>query len=139
MKRSIFIAIRHAPSTELFVGKLPMRDNGYLITQPYSARTSIPGVYTAGDVTNETYRQAVTAAGMDAWPRWKPNAGCPKKQRMLRRLRRSRLSGLNCQPISNLTTMLAIEAVQRITSGARNRAASIGWLDSASFSSTSSN
>lgn len=60
----IFIAIGHAPSTELFVGKLPMRPNGYLITEPGSTRTSIPGVYAAGDVTDETYRQAVTAAGM---------------------------------------------------------------------------
>ena len=60
----IFIAIGHAPSTELFVGKLPMRDNGYLITEAGSTRTSIPGVYAAGDVTDETYRQAVTAAGM---------------------------------------------------------------------------
>jgi thioredoxin reductase (NADPH) len=60
----IFIAIGHAPSTELFKGKLPLRDNGYLITEPGSARTAIPGVFAAGDVTDETYRQAVTAAGM---------------------------------------------------------------------------
>jgi len=60
----IFIAIGHAPSTELFVGKMPMRPNGYLITEPGSARTAIPGVFAAGDVTDETYRQAVTAAGM---------------------------------------------------------------------------
>jgi thioredoxin reductase (NADPH) len=60
----IFVAIGHAPSTELFVGKLPMKDNGYLITEPGSPRTSIPGVFAAGDVTDETYRQAVTAAGM---------------------------------------------------------------------------
>ncbi|MDP3460274.1 MAG: thioredoxin-disulfide reductase [Hyphomonas sp.] len=60
----IFIAIGHAPSTELFVGKLPMRPNGYLITEPGSTRTAIPGVFAAGDVTDETYRQAVTAAGM---------------------------------------------------------------------------
>jgi thioredoxin reductase (NADPH) len=60
----IFIAIGHAPSTELFVGKLAMRANGYLITEPGSARTAIPGVFAAGDVTDETYRQAVTAAGM---------------------------------------------------------------------------
>ncbi len=60
----IFIAIGHAPSTELFTGKLPMRPNGYLITEPGSTRTAIPGVFAAGDVTDETYRQAVTAAGM---------------------------------------------------------------------------
>jgi len=60
----IFIAIGHAPSTELFKGKLPLRDNGYLITEPGSARTAIPGVFAAGDVTDEIYRQAVTAAGM---------------------------------------------------------------------------
>lgn len=60
----IFVAIGHAPSTELFVGKLPMKENGYLITEPGSPRTTIPGVFAAGDVTDETYRQAVTAAGM---------------------------------------------------------------------------
>ena len=60
----IFVAIGHAPSTELFIGKLPMKDNGYLITEPGSPRTAIPGVFAAGDVTDETYRQAVTAAGM---------------------------------------------------------------------------
>ncbi len=60
----IFIAIGHAPSTELFRGKLAMRDNGYLITTPGSTETAIPGVFAAGDVTDETYRQAVTAAGM---------------------------------------------------------------------------
>lgn len=60
----IFIAIGHAPSTELFKDKLSMRDNGYIITAPDSTATSIPGVYAAGDVTDETYRQAVTAAGM---------------------------------------------------------------------------
>ena len=60
----IFIAIGHAPSTELFVGKLDMHDNGYLITAPDSTATNIPGVFAAGDVTDETYRQAVTATGM---------------------------------------------------------------------------
>ncbi|MAB10386.1 thioredoxin-disulfide reductase [Hyphomonas sp.] len=60
----VFIAIGHAPSTELFKGKLAMKDNGYLITKPGTPQTEIPGVFAAGDVTDETYRQAVTAAGM---------------------------------------------------------------------------
>ena len=60
----IFIAIGHAPATELFNGKLAMKSNGYLITAPDSTATDIPGVFAAGDVTDETYRQAVTAAGM---------------------------------------------------------------------------
>ncbi len=60
----IFIAIGHAPSTELFKDKLDMKPNGYIITAPDSTKTSIEGVFAAGDVTDETFRQAVTAAGM---------------------------------------------------------------------------
>ena len=60
----VFIAIGHAPQTELFKGKIDMKANGYLITEPGTTKTNIPGVYAAGDVTDETYRQAVTAAGM---------------------------------------------------------------------------
>ena len=60
----IFIAIGHKPATELFEGKLEMKNGGYLITKPDSTATAIAGVYAAGDVTDDIYRQAVTAAGM---------------------------------------------------------------------------
>jgi thioredoxin reductase (NADPH) len=60
----VFIAIGHAPSTQLFKGKLKMKPSGYLITKPFSTATDIPGVYAAGDVADDIYRQAVTAAGL---------------------------------------------------------------------------
>jgi len=60
----IFIAIGHAPSTELFIDKLKMKRGNYIETAPDSTATSIPGVFAAGDVMDDIYRQAVTAAGM---------------------------------------------------------------------------
>jgi len=60
----VFIAIGHAPSSELFKDQLETHAGGYLSVRPGTTSTAIPGVYAAGDVTDDIYRQAVTAAGM---------------------------------------------------------------------------
>ena len=61
--QALFVAIGHTPMTELFVGQLDTHPNGYLKTDPGTTRTSVSGVFAAGDVQDWTFRQAITAAG----------------------------------------------------------------------------
>ena len=61
--KGVFMAIGHTPNTAFLRGSVPLKPNGYMVVEPGSTRTEVPGVFGAGDVMDDTYRQAVTAAG----------------------------------------------------------------------------
>ena len=62
--KGVFVAIGHAPASELVKDQLELHHGGYVKVNPGSTETSIPGVFAAGDLTDHKYRQAVTSAGM---------------------------------------------------------------------------
>ena len=63
-RTALFVAIGHQPATDLFHGQIKLKPNGYIETAANSTATNVPGVFAAGDVADDIWRQAVTAAGM---------------------------------------------------------------------------